>query len=528
MLLYAGIASTLHEISRASRSEKVDLAADLLANLEAEMICPVVRLMLGELWPSWERREMEVGPEAVLAALAKVSKKDVLLLRTERGELGSVAEAALQQKSLHTFLIEPLEALAVYEGLRRISRMSGPDSEHRKRALLRGMFLEATPLEGKYISRTALRNMLVGFGPKSLLSALSMAFDCNGDDLNRAYNLLPDAGLIAIAAMKRELKGIAIEPSRPVKPMIIRPGKAVIPGAFLPKFPGLKVQVHLLRGKIFIFTSNLRDVAPDLNGLIGELNHLKQDLIIEAELVGFFEGRMLGQDEILGYINRGHHSRRSKVHPALIAYDLIYQQGEDLTGLPYKERRFRLLQAIGEPKQHPFQGISPAEERVLNDRDEADRYCYEALKAGIHSLIARDLQGPYLPGESSGCDSIIGKEETIAAMVVEARFGSGTRGTLLERYHVALRDEDELKPVGWVGSGLKMAGKKALSDRLMRLALHQNPEGVKVRPQVSLALKIAGARRIKDGYRLLRPRIVEVNLDAALEDVDEIGILAKV
>jgi ATP-dependent DNA ligase len=143
-------------------------------------------------------------------------------------------------------------------------------------------------------------------------------------------------------------------------------------------------------------------------------------------------------------------------------------------------------------------------------------------------LIARDLQGTYLPGQISSFDSIIGKEETIAAMVVEARFGSDTRGTILERYHVALRDDDELMPVGWVGSGLKMVEKKALSDRLMTLALHQNPEGAKVRPRVSLALKIAGARRIKDGYRLLRPTIIDVNLDAAMEDVDEIGILAKV
>ncbi|MDD1760107.1 MAG: hypothetical protein LUQ44_05820 [Methanothrix sp.] len=484
MLPYARIAFILHDISGASRSEKVDLAADLLADLETEMICPVVRLMLGELWPPWEHREMEVGPEAVLAALSKVSKKDVFILRNELEEIGSVAEAALQKKCLHTLLKEPLDAFRVYEGLRRISRMSGPDSEHRKRALLSGMFLEAEPLEGKYIARTALRNMLVGFGPKSLISALSKAFDCDGKDLNRAYNLLPDAGSIAIATMKRELKGIAIEPSRPVKPMIIRPGKVVTPGAFLPKYPGLKVQVHLLRGKIFIFTSNLRDVAPDLNGLVGELNHLKQDLIIDAELVGFFEVRILGQDEILRYINRGHYSRRSKVHPAW------------------------LLQAIGEPKQHPFQGISPAEERVLNDRNEADRYCVEALKAGIQGLIARDLQGTYLPGQISSFDSIVGKEETIAAMVVEARFGSGTRGTILERYHVALRDDDELMPVGWVGSGLKMVEKKALSDRLMTLALHQNPEGAKVRPRVSLALKIAGARRIKDGYRLLARRLL--------------------
>jgi len=64
-----------------------------------------------------------------------------------------VAEAALGQKGQHSLFGEPLEALSVYERLRRISVMTGKESEQRKNALLRGLLLDATPLEGKYIAR---------------------------------------------------------------------------------------------------------------------------------------------------------------------------------------------------------------------------------------------------------------------------------------------------------------------------------------------------------------------------------------
>ena len=93
--------------------------------------------------------------------------------------MGLVAEAALRQKGQHSLCSEPLQALSVYERLRRISRMNGKESEQRKNALLRGLFLEATPLEGKYIARTALRNMLAGIGHKTMLAALFQAFHCD-------------------------------------------------------------------------------------------------------------------------------------------------------------------------------------------------------------------------------------------------------------------------------------------------------------------------------------------------------------
>jgi DNA ligase-1 len=405
-MLYSGIANVLRDIFQAPRSQKADRAADFLTGLEPEMVCPCVRLLLGELWPPWEDRDMDIGPEALLAALKEVSDEDVLLLKERLGEMGSVAEAALQRKGQHPLSTEPLEAVSVYERLRRISEMSGEDSEHRKNAVLRGLFLEATPLEGKYIARTALRNMLVGIGPQTMISALSSAFHCDHHEVQKAYNIMPEMGLVARAACLGKLDETVIQPKRPIKPMIMRPGKAVVLGAFLPKYAGLRVQVHKAEGEIFVFTSRQRDITWALNGLLHELCDLTRDLIFDADLIGFEEGRICSQTEMLWYINRRHLSQRSRVSPALLAYDLIYLDGEDLTGLGYEERRRKLLAALGEPKGMPFQGISPAEERALKSEDEVEDYLLQVRRAGGKGLMARDLGAPYLSGGCSEHDFI--------------------------------------------------------------------------------------------------------------------------
>ena len=94
-----------------------------------------------------------------MAALAEVSEEDVSRLRERMGEMGLVAEAALRQKGQHSLCSEPLQALSVYQRLRRVSHMKRAKNQNNGRtALLRGLFLQATPLEGKYIARTALRN----------------------------------------------------------------------------------------------------------------------------------------------------------------------------------------------------------------------------------------------------------------------------------------------------------------------------------------------------------------------------------
>lgn len=177
MILYGRLASVLEEIGRASRGEKADIACKFLADLDETELCPSIRLLAGRLWPYWEQREMGLGQEIMLDVLAEISLDDVQLLMDKVGEMGSVTEAALMRKSQKLLRSDAMDTLSVYKDLLHITDQAGPGSDCRKAAILRGLLLRASPTEGKYISRAVMGNTITGLGPRTMISAISKAFD---------------------------------------------------------------------------------------------------------------------------------------------------------------------------------------------------------------------------------------------------------------------------------------------------------------------------------------------------------------
>jgi DNA ligase 1 len=535
-MLYCQIAQALQDVSQAPRRQKVDLTARFLADQGQEMLCPVVRLLLGELWQPWEEREMGIGPEALTAALAEVSEGDVDQLRERMGEMGMVAEAALQQKGQHSLCSEPLQAISVYERLRRVSRMKGKESEQRKDALLRGLFLQATPLEGKYIARTALRKMLAGIGHKTILAAFSQAFHGDQTRILRAYNIMPDPGRIANMTATSGLERSTVQPKTPLNLMIIRTGRAMNPEfigenreiVFLPKYPGLRVQVHKIKGETLIFTTRLHNITATLNGLSQQLGAIEEDFIVDADLIGFQGGKVCRQSEMLKYINRRRLSRRSRLKPAILAYDLIYLSGEDTCSRPYSERRKRLVATLGEPRALPFSGISPAEEMLFGNNEAVKDRLSRTGRCGVEGLMVRDLLAAYTPGVLSRQDFIINSEVAIAAVIIRAEYGQGEIKPLYAKFRVALRSHGGLVPVGWVYRGLGQKEVLDLSRHLNELVIDQDEFGADVTPQVILNLLIRGAYECPDGYEIQQAVIQEIRLEASEEDADDLKELEEI
>jgi DNA ligase-1 len=420
MLPYASIASVLDDISRAKRGDKADLAARFLEDLPRDMLCPIVRLLTGELWPSWKQQEMNMGPESIVEALKEISTEDVELLRQRYGEMGLVADAALRHRSQHPISNEPLDAMAVYRNIHRISRQEGHDSDHRRGAILRGLFLEAEPLEGKYIVRTVMKSTLAGLGQQTMIAAISRAFHIEIDCIQKAYALMPEMGLVADAASTRSLGDIGILVSRPIRPMLIHAGEIPCPGiprAYIPRYPGLRVQVHKADGNVFVYTTRLKNITSALSSLSLDLLEIDHDIVAEAELVIFQSNIMQTRADVVRFINRRHLSRHSKFSPSLVVSDLLYLDGRDLTGLKYRERRNRLKALLGEPKDLPFGGISLAEQRVLDDQMSVKEYLIWSECKGLMGLISRDLSAPYRPGTYSQSDYLLTCAENIVKAV---------------------------------------------------------------------------------------------------------------
>ncbi|MGV8175595.1 MAG: hypothetical protein ACP5OU_07835 [Methanothrix sp.] len=538
-MLYSQIALALQEISEAGRRGKVDRAAALLSEAlhEPDLLSPLVRLLIGELWPRWDGREMGIGPEAISAALEDVSDLDISVERQERKEMGLVVEAALEHKGQHSLQSEPLDALSVYEGLRRISELRGEDSEQRKIAILRGLFLVSSPLEGKFIARTALRSMQVGLGNRGMIAAISSALNKDPQALAKAYALMPDLGTVADLARLDRINEARIRPNVPARFMLFSQSGKISPGAYLPKYPGLRVQVHKTEHSVQIFTSNMRDITSALDGLAREIGQVDANFIADADLIGFCnfasEDRsanisLCSQMQMLRYINRRRLTRKSSIRPALLAYDLLSIDEEDICNLPYEERRARLISGLGGPMSLPFSGISPAAEKILTQPEDVEDSLRQAEGDGAVGLLARDLLSPYIPGEVSEKDFIIRPAHSIYAMLVGVDLGPEGSEAPEPRYHVALRDGDQLVTVGSVwrtkSEGDRMALLQAASSILKDSS---SPDGGEA-PQILLKLGISGIKKSGDDLQIIDPVIEGFRLNASPEDADDLGKLEMV
>ena len=157
--------------------------------------------------------------------------------------------------------------------------------------------------------------------------------------------------------------------------------------------------------------------------------------------------------------------------------------------MPYKDRRKRLLSILGEPKVMPFLGISPAEENVLMESSAVDEFLCRTRKAGARTLLERDLQAAYRPGEVAERDFIIRAEHNLAAMIVRVQWGRDTKEKLPARYIVALRNGEELVPVGWAWRGLPEKDQLALSHDLRSQAKDGDDIGADVNAHILLKLR---------------------------------------
>ena len=411
---YIEIARTLEAVSREERrDDKAEVVASLLKGLPPEMLRPIVRLLSGRLWPPWESREMGIGPENLLAVLEELSGQG-RLPEAKMTDLGDLAEMMVQKRSQQTLTPSTMDALQVYDILRQISAQKGRGSLFRKKSLLTGLFLNASPIEAKYIARTVLGRMMVGLGPSLMSAAIGVAFSADEALVKRAYALLPDFGMVALNAFRGEVAEVRLAPPNPVGLMLfgreMRPWEAIQRAglaAYVVRYGGLRAQVHKFNDQVFIYSSQLRNVTASLQGLAEEVMRVKGNFVLEGEFLLVQQGKILPRSEMVGRINLKGRSRDSAI-PSFAASDLLYLNGKELIEKSYAERRQLLSRALRGVAAKPFSSkVFLAQERVIGDPEKVKELLRWSLDQGFRGLVLRDLGGPYTPGSSSRLDVAI-------------------------------------------------------------------------------------------------------------------------
>jgi DNA ligase-1 len=447
---YEVVAEAYRDLEQASgRLMLIERLAALLVQTPQDLLPTVCYLCQGQVAPEFAGVDLGLAEKLALRAVATatdVGTDDVVAAVREAGDLGQAAEQLLVETAQDR---KPsLQVAAVVDTLHQIAGAEGSGSQGRKLDLLAGLLALATPLEARYLLRLVTGNLRLGIGTPTILDALAQVYTGSRKDrpvLERAYNICCDLGLVAatlasggLAAVER----VEVRPGNPVRVMLAQRLSeadeilARLGGQCTAeyKYDGMRVQAHRTPdGKIELFTRRQERVStqfPDVVELL-QAGLGPREAILEGEVVAYdaaaAELRPF-QEVMFRRRKHGIAEAARDVPVALFCFELLYADGQDLTRLPYVERRARLAEAV-----------------TLSDR--------LRLTTALDVATAPALDATFEQAVADGSEGLVCK-----SISQEAVYQAGARGWLwikLKRdYRTELADTVDLVIIGaYAGRG---------------------------------------------------------------------------
>ena len=523
---YEIIAEAYRDLEGATaRLELIERLATLLTQTPTELLPTVVYLCQGQIAPEFEGLELGLAEKLAARAVAQaagITPEQVLARLRQSGDLGHTAEQLLEEDARPRPPV--LEVATVFDTLHEIARLAGTGSQLRKLALLSGLLERATPLEARYLIRTVTGGLRLGIGTPTILDALAQA-RAGGRAarlvLERAYNICCDLGLVAatladggLAAVER----MRVRPGNPVRPMLAQrltsPEEvyAKLGGTFAAeyKYDGVRVQAHRGEdGRIELFTRRLERVShqfPDVVELL-EAGLGPRQAILEGEVVAFDPA----SGELRPFQEVTHRRRKHGVVEAvsdwpvsLFCFDFLYADGEDLTRLPYPERRDRLVSAIT-----PSERLHLATAERVTTVEALEAFFEQAITDGCEGLLCKSLAptAGYQAGGRGWLWIKLKREyrtelsDTLDLVAVGAFYGRGRRRGTYGALLLAAYDQaaDMFRSVCKCGTGFSDAELAGLPARMAPLERPDRPARVDtglvadVWFEPSLVLEVLGA-----------------------------------
>ena len=529
------------------------LVAELLENVTPEELPVVTHFVMGEIFPAWSSEEIGVGAGILYSALAKsagLSVNDIKELVRETGDIGETAVKALKkvstgQATFSSFLEDnsDLSILEVFERFRAISRTSGKGSQTSKMKNLQYLFNSASSEEVGYIARISVEELRIGVGEGIVRDAISKAFDVPSEEIERAFMLTNDLGLVAVTAReggRDAVLSLGLELNRPIRMMLaqVTPDFEVAlselgTAAVEWKFDGARVQIHKEGDNITLFSRRLENITESLPDIVEAVreNIDAESAILDGEAVAIDEnGRPRAFQDILKRFRRKYdvQSTAREIPLILNLFDIMYLNGEELLDLPLVQRRAKLEGCVRSGDK-----IKVDTQFVTDDLDRIMEIYNDALKAGHEGVMIKNPESPYSPGKR-GKNWLKKKPvmETLDLVVIGAEWGYGRRTSFLGSYALACHDPDtgRFLPVGRVATGFSDEQLAELTELFSDLIVTESGTEVEIKPEVIFEVafeEIQKSVNYESGYALRFPRLVNVRSDKSIEDVETIGRLEE-
>jgi DNA ligase-1 len=526
------LAEALDKISSTTkRTEKIDLASELLRKVDSDEIGRAALFLCGKVFAESDQRTLNISWRGLLNTLKQVfGIDDFTLTQAYEGDIGEAVAKVFESSSesrQSSLFSEPLSVMSVAQTLDKIANVQGKGSVKEKQALLTSLFMEASPREARYLVALVLEDMRTGLSEGLLAESIATAFDINPSLVRRAWSFNGNLGAVARLAMEggpKALHSLSIQVMRGVKPMLASPIQDIEtlfetqPGkySFELKLDGARVQIHKKDNEVRIFSRKLSDVTESLPDIV----HVVRERIKISEAV--LDGEVLAVDDdgkpFPFQVVMKRFGRSQDVEDAfkntrliLVLFDVLLIDGVQLVDESYSKRREKLEEIAS----HDL-----IVERMVSEDVTSTRAFFEkSKKLGHEGLVAKKLDSPYTPGaRGKHWFKIKHVLDTLDLVIVAAEWGHGRRKDWLSDYHLAVYDEDSDRflVVGKTYKGFTDEEFQAITEKLLKLKVATKRHIVRVRPEIVvevIASEIQDSPTYEAGLALRFARINRVRED---------------
>lgn len=535
---FSELAQTYERISQAgSDPARVRLLAEVFRKADRPTLEAAAHFTLSEVVDPQLSDRLSTGPGTIRSVLARMFDLDAAEIDEEVKRTGDMSEVVAAH-------VRGSDSLTVDKLWQKMNRAVRGDED--RAALVEYVFRNTKPLGAKYFTRMLLNQMRIGAGLGTTARALAAAFDVDADEVEHLYAMTNDIGLVAVQARKGEkaLERSGLTLFRPYQFMNAQKvddpreifeklrGKQII---FEVKYDGARLQIHFKRGRtpeIRFYSRRLNDDSRAMPDLAAALRKAWKggDAIIEGEAVAFDPGLKEKQpfQAVLMRLGRVHEieEKAREIPLVLYLFELVYHDGESLMDAPQAARRARLSKLF-----RPTDRVKMTESIVTDRIEEQAAFFRRAIEEGHEGLVAKDPDAPYIPGRrTENWMKIKPAFETLDVVITGGIWGSGRRRGLLSSLIVAIRDGEEFKTVGKVGTGFSEEALRELTARLEPRIITTRGRDVEIEPEVVIEVDfqdIQKTARYRAGYALRIPRFKRVREDKSTREADTLERLKR-
>ncbi len=241
------------------------------------------------------------------------------------------------------------------------------------------------------------------------------------------------------------------------------------------KWDGIRALIYMEDGQVRILSRNKNDITKQFPELqVADKAFRATCGVFDAEIVCLDK---LGKAEFKTVIKRLMSSgetniqRLSKSTPAYCyLFDCLYLDGRSLMHEPLHKRKVWLRDAVR--PETPY--------RISESVEDGESLLEAARELGLEGIMAKDMNGRYLPGKRSDAWLKIKIRNTRDCVIIGYNPGKGDRASTFGGLHIAEQIEGKLVYRGKVGSGFDDATLKEVFTEIKKLKVVKKPITEKV------------------------------------------------